>query len=710
MPMQSSLRHTLAPMAACLLGGVAPALAADAGAPLQQVVVTAQKEAYRGDTPLQELPQSVAVLTGNLLKVEGVTRLDDALSMVSGIAQQNNFGGLWDAYAIRGFAGNENVPSGYLVNGFNWGRGFVGPRDLSDVERIEVLKGPDSALFGRGEPGGTVNIITKKPQFREQGSAALSAGSYQDYRAEADVTGPLSRSIAGRINGAYENAHSFRHHVQSKKYVVTPSLLARIGERTSLSYELEVIRQEIPFDRGVVARNGVLGIIPISTFLGEPANGPTVVHALSNQLSLQHDFRNDWTLLLGFGALKSSLIGTAEDPELASSHNPFLQGSDILARRRISRNYTSNDLVPRGELSGRFSTGPLVHHVLVGSDYDYFKLDEVQGRYRPPAVTATTTIAQLNGIDVFDPVYGILPPLSPFTSTHEKDQAWGVYTQDQIDLTAQWKLHAGVRYDDFRQSLGDGMTGKITHQSVTAVSPDVGLVFEPIKSLSLYASYGKGFRPNTGQNAHGVAFQPEGTKSYELGVKFKVPHDWLSGTVDVFKTQKTNVLTTDPANPGFSLAIGAAESRGVELDLSGQLPASLRYRLSYAYVDAYFSKPVLDPDFGRPLPAGTPLINIPANSGNAMLMRDFDFKDVLLSLGASESYVSRRLGETGTSFYLPSYTLTNLFASIDLTDKLQLSADIYNLFDKTYYANSYAQLWVQPGAPRTFDIKALYRF
>lgn len=707
--MQFSIRHSIMITAACGFV-VAPVLAADSDSTLQQIVVSAQKEFYRGDTPLEQLPQSVAVVSGDLLKVEGITRLDDALSLVSGIAQQNNFGGLWDAYAIRGFAGNENLPSGYLVNGFNWGRGFVGPRDMSDVERIEVVKGPDSALFGRGEPGGTVNIVTKKPLFQEQGYAALSGGSYQDYRAEADVTGPLTSWLAGRINGAYENSHSFRDTVKWDKYVVTPSFFARIGNRTTLSYELEVIRQAIPFDRGVVGRNGQLGIIPISTFLGEPGNGPTVVDVISHQVGFQHDFRDGWTLQLGLGALRSSLLGTGEDPELGASHNPFLQGSDILARRRRARNYHSNDVVPRGEISGKFSTGSLVHHVLFGADYDHLRLDQALNQYRPPVVTPTTTIAQLNGVNIFDPVYGNLPAMKPFTNTLETDEDWGTYAQDQIDFGAKWRLHAGVRYDDYRQSLLTRITGATSQQNDTAVSPDVGLVFSPIDDIELYASYGKGFRPNTGQDAHGIAFQPENTRSYEAGLKFKTAEGWLNGTADVFKTDKTNVLTTDPANPGFSLAAGAAESRGVELDLNGRLPAKFSYRLSYAYVDAYFSKPVLDPDFGRPLPAGTPLINVPKNSGTYMLMRDFRVGQALVNTGGAVTYVSRELGETGTTFYLPSYTLVKVFGAVTFTDAFQLSAYVDNLFNRTYYVNSYAQLWVTPGAPRTFNVKATYRF
>lgn len=706
-------RTVLVSAAASLLCSRA-ALAADAAYPsdLSEVVVTGQKQAYRGDTPLKELPQSVEVLTAGLLKDVGVTRLDDALDMVSGVARQNNFGGLWDAYAIRGFAGNENVPSGFLVNGFNGGRGFAGPRDLSDVERIEVVKGPASALFGRGEPGGTVNIITKKPLFEEKGSLTLAGSRYETYRAEGDFTGPLTESIAGRINGAYENAHSFRDTVTTKKYVVTPSVLARIGEQTSILYEVEAVRQEVPFDRGVVGRNGVLGIIPISTFLGEPGNGPTIVRALSNQVGLQHDFNSEWTVLVGFGSLVTSLKGTAEDPELGAARNPFLldPNSGILSRRRISRDYHGTDLVPRAELSGRFDTGSLTHHLLIGADYDDFKLDEVQGRYRPPAVKPTSTLAQLNAIDIFDPVYGILPPLSPFTSTLEKDQAWGVYAHDHIDLTQQWKLHLGVRYDNFRQSLQDRIVNMLSHQRVTATSPDVGLVYEPIKAVSFYASYGKGFRPNTGQDAHGVAFAPETTKSYEIGTKFETPEKNLSGTIAFFKTDKTNVLTADPVNAGFSLAVGAAQSKGAEVDVSARLPLSLRVMVSYAYVDAFISKSLLDPDFARPLAAGSPLINVPAHSGNLLLFRDFALGERMLSLGGGVNYVDKRLGETGTTFFLPSYTLVKLFGTFEVTEKLKLSAEVNNLFDKVYYPSSYAQLWVNPGAPRTWAVRGLYSF
>ncbi len=691
--------------------GVQTGFGADSDSTLQQVVVTAQQEFYRGATPLEELPQSVQVVPASLLQQEGLNTLEDALSMVSGFAQQNDFGGLWDEYAIRGFVGNENVPSNFLVNGFNWGRGFIGPLDMSGVERIEVVKGPNSALFGRGDPGGTVNVIARQPQFdQEQGYAAISGGSYQDYRAEGDVTGPLTSWLAGRINGAYENSHSFRHTVKWNKYNVAPSLLARLGDRTTLSYALYNSREAIPFDRGVVGRNGDLGVTPISAFLGDPGNGPTVVHAMSHQLNLQHDYRNGWTLQLGFGQLRSWVNGIGEDPEGAANRNPYLNGGDILSRRRIARFYHTNDLAPRGEISGRVSTGPLVHHILFGADFDHFTYDEIQGRYRPPPFTPTSTIEELNGIDVFDPVYGVLPPMPPFVSSLETDQDWGTYFQDQIDLSAKWKLHVGVRYDDFQQSLLNRLADRTTYQKDTAESPDAGLVVTPVNAVSLYATYSKGFRPNTGASFQGVPFKPEITNSYETGVKFETPMSWLSGTADVFEEKKTNVLTADPINAGYALAIGSAESRGVELDIHGRLPAGFAYRFSYSYIDAFIASPELDPDFDRPLPAGAPLLDIPENSGNAMLMRTFTVRGALLAVGGDVNYVSSRLGETGTDFYLPAYALLRIFGSIDVTNQLQLSAHIDNLLNKIYYPSSYEQLEVMPGAPRTLEIKLKYQF
>ena len=671
---------------------------------IENIVVTAQRQPFRGDVPLEETPQSVQVMSAELLQTVGVTQLDDVLDLASGIARQNTFGGLWDSFAIRGFAGDENVPTGYLVNGFNAGRGFSGRRDASNIERVEVLKGPGSALYGRSEPGGTMNIVTKKPQFATEGSVELAAGSYDTYRVAADFTGPITDSLAVRINGAYEDADSFRDFITWKKSVLTPSALLTFGESTSLSYEAELVNQEAPFDRGIVAPNGKLGAVKISRFLGEPGDGVTEIKATGHQAVLQHDFNGDWSMLVGLGYRESSFEGFSSDAELVASRQPFYVDATNLARQRRYRNYDATDFTVRAELSGQLMTGSLTHHVLLGTDYYDYELDSLQNRFRP-------TLANPYAINVYQPVYGQTQTPLPFVDQLEQQDATGFYLQDQIDLTEQWKVLFGVRYDDFSQDILNRITGTSQSQSQTATNPRFGLVYDVSDRISFYASYAEGFRPNTGVGADGNAFEPETSESYEIGTKFGSPDDFATGTIAIYKAKKSNVLTADPINAGFSLTGGEAESRGVEVDVTGQITDTLRFNLSYAYTDAEWTKSVLDPNFGLQLPEGSPLINIPEQSGNLLLVQSFDLGDAPCSAGIGVTYVDDRLGETGVpSFRLPSYTLMKLTGSYEPTEHLKLMLDVDNLLDEEYYASSYARLWVAPGSPRTYTIRGVYSF
>lgn len=699
-------RFALVPAACLVSTPMVLAQETSANASLDTVVVTAQKQPYRGDTPLKELPQSVQVLSADLLADVGVTDFENALDLASGVARQNSFGGLWDSFAIRGFAGDENVPSGYLVNGFNAGRGFSGRRDASNIESIEVLKGPGSALYGRSEPGGTINLVTKKPQFQPEGSVELSVGRFDTYRVAGDFTSPIGDSFAFRVNGAYAEGDSFRDTVSSEKYTLTPSFLVRLSDSTTVSYELEVVNQEAPFDRGVVTVNGVLGLVPSSRFLGEPNDGPMKIEALGHQVVLQHQFSNGWSLLAGAGYRDSSFKGFSSDAELAAARQRLLVDGRTLSRQRRYRDYQATDLSGRVELTGSFNTGSLAHHILLGADTYEFELDQVQNRFRPAA--GSTVYA----IDIYNPVYGQTPPaLAPFTSTLEEQRAYGVYVQDQIDLTERWKMLAGVRFDDFRQDLTNRFTSITTRQTPTATSPRVGLVFEPSSMVSLYGSYSKGFRPNSGSDAAGIAFEAEDSKAYEVGAKLETPGGRLSGTIAVYKAEKSNILTSDPINAGFSVSAGEAESKGIELDVSGQLTDSLRGSLSYAYTDAAVTKEVRDVNFSNLLPVGSRLLNIPEHSGSLLLIQDFDIKNSVFSLGAGVTYVGERLGETGVpSFQLPDYTLVKFIASYAPTEQLKFAVDVDNVFDETYYPSSYAQLWVGAGAPRVYTFRTSYEF
>ena len=237
---------------------------------IEQIEVVKQRQAYRGDVPLKSMPQNIDVVSAELLDDLGVNDFQNALDFSSGIARQNSFGGMWDSFAIRGFAGDENLPGGYLVNGFSAGRGYSGRRETSNIQAIEVIKGPGSALFGRSEPGGTINIITKKPQFYEEGYIQATAGSYDLYRLEGDYTNAITDDLAFRVNGAYEDAGSFRDEVYSEKLSISPSFHYNISSDTSLVYELEYLDQELIFDRGVLVTNYDYFDVPLDVFYGEP--------------------------------------------------------------------------------------------------------------------------------------------------------------------------------------------------------------------------------------------------------------------------------------------------------------------------------------------------------------------------------------------------------------------------------------------------------
>ncbi|WP_313803030.1 TonB-dependent siderophore receptor [Sphingobium sp.] len=707
----SAFRLALTASAAAI--AFAPGVQAQTAEPtagVGEIVVTAMKRQYFGDTPVKEIPQAVQFLEGKLLDDLNITRLDTALELASGVSKQNNFGGLWDSFAIRGFAGDENFPSGFLVNGFNGGRGYGGPRDASNVERIEVLKGPNSALFGRGEPGGTINIVTKKPVLEKTfGSFGIAGGSWNTYRVEGDFNLPLNDMFAVRLNGAVEDADSFRDTVHTRKYMLTPSFLAKFSDRDLFTYELEYVNQEVPFDRGVVAVptavGGVvtgyqLGLIPQSRFLGKPNDGPIKIEVLGHQAQYQHDFSDDWTLMLGAGYKHTTFEGYSSDPELALGRQRLDDDGRTLSRQRRFRDYSTTHMVFRGEISGKLETGSIVHNIRIGGDWDKFKINTFQTRYRP------TLADQSYSIDIFNPNYTIPAP-TPTTviqNAREIQKAWGIYAQDQIEITEQFKVRFGGRYDDFSQNI-DNRIGVTKPAAYTKFSPMAGLVFEPTRSLSFYASYGKGFRPNSGVDAANNPFAPEISKSYEVGAKFVTPDGRINSTLSLYKMEKSNVLTADLLT-GLSTAVGSAKSKGVEFDLNAKLPAGFELFLTYAYTDAGWADDY--PLAG--VSKNDPLINIPKHQGNALLFNNFSIGGHDAMLGAGVSYVGRRLGQTAADFYLPKYTLVKLLGSITVAEGIKLSADVNNLFDKKYYASSYSALWIQPGAPRQYTVRATFDF
>jgi iron complex outermembrane receptor protein len=705
-----------------------PAFAQDAiqGTRVDTITVTGTRQAYRGDFNRLETPQSEQIIGSETLRASGALSLDQALDLSASVARQNNFGGLWNSFSVRGFAGDINLPSGFLVNGFNAGRGFGGPRDLVGIESVEVLKGPRSALFGRGEPGGTVNLVTKRPEFTTEGSLRGSIGSWNHYRVEGDVQSKLGAdgSLGYRLVGFFEDSESFRKTVETKRLGLYPSFTAKLGKHTRATYELEYTQQKIPFDRGV-AYTALSGFTPRETFVGEPGDGPIKTEVLGHQFELQHDLSKDWSLLTGIGFRETSLVGNATETNLGSRQSLGLDGR-TLSRFFRFRDFESDYLVMRAELAGRFTTGSLRHRLIIGADFDRFENRQSILRFRPGAIAPGTSVSTLNPttyllLDVFNPVYGRYPTpvATPNTRREEVLTGYGVYLQDQIDITRQLQLRIGGRFDDFEQDLTDLLAA--SPRTVTTndqrFSPQVGAVYKLSDSVSAYATYGEGFRQQTGSDFQGNQLAPNITKSAEAGVKASIGSFLKGATGSVslaaFEVRQSNILVNDdrPGVTGFFLfAAGTARSQGLELDLDLATDTGLSVWMSYAYTDARFTSTNRDPDFGAQILPGEPMINSPKHQLSFMASQSIKAAGMPAKLGGGFVHVGKRLGYVANNFYLPGYTTARLFGEVAPMKGVSVRLDVDNVFDKVYYANSFADVWVQPGAPRSLRLTASYAF
>lgn len=677
--------------------------------PTVEVVGRQQSGAYhaeeatgtKSELPLRELPQAVRVMSRQTLDDLGAIRLDDALDYVGGVSRQNHFGGLWDNIAIRGLAGDINNGMSLLLNGFSGNRGFNAPRDMANVERIEFLKGPAASLYGTSEPGGTLNIVTKKPLWKPGHSLEGYVGSYDFYRFTLDSTGPITQNFAYRLNAAYEDRGSIRDFVDAQRTLLAPAFTWKLSNATRIDYSGEWLRHKTPLDRGVVAVNNQLGLVPRERFLGEPADGSMTVENYTHQLVLEHDFSSRWTGRVAASYKTGSLYGFSTEAQ------PTLQADNrTLRRQRRFRDYDSNDITLQAELTGRFATGAIQHELLLGAEGYRFRMDQLMNRINP-------SNAAPYAIDVFNPVYGQPQPTPlPNTNTREEQTNLAFYVQDAMKLGARWRLLVGARHDSYDQELLNRRTNTLTAQSPQATSPRVGLSFLATPTWTLFANAGKSFRPNTGATAAGVAFEPESGKAIEAGAKWEAADKSLGGTLAFFDIRKKNVLTGDPANAGFNIAAGEVRSRGFDFDLTGQLTRSLRLNASFTYNDVYVTK-------DNTLEIGGRLLNVPRINGSVLLVHEGALGGGRYGLGGGLTHSGQRLGEARTQaqanagvvpFDLPQYTLAKLVAYWRVNRTLRLSLDVDNLFDKTYYTNSFQRTWVAVGAPRTFTLGAQLKF
>jgi iron complex outermembrane receptor protein len=658
--------------------------------------------ATRTNTPILETPASVLVIPREVLEDQQATNLGDALRNISG-ASVNSGEGRGFQVDLRGFQGVPAFRDGFRVYSPK-GKDVRTTVDIANVERIEVLRGPASALFGQIEPGGIVNVVSRRPLATPSYTVGLQAGSYGFLRPQVDLTGPLSEdeNLLYRLVATYQREDGFRNFEEGvNRFFVAPSLTWRIDDRTDLNLQLEYLNDQRPLDPGLVALGDRVADIPRDRILGEPDD--TIANEfISVGYNLEHRFSDNWTLRNAFRYLVDN------DDIRATLSFPFIGGlnetTGTLNRvfaEQVDRNET---LALQTNVIGEFSTGSIEHTLLLGVDVARSRLDSDSFTvFFPPSVRVP--------INIFNPVYGAVPrptrPEVPTSSESINTNSLQVYIQDQIELLDNLTLVAGLNYELFDQTSSriQGPTTTTSAQNGNAFSPRVGLVYQPLENLSLYTSYAQSFFPNAALTAAGNPLEPEQGEGFEVGVKTELLDRRLLATLAYFNLARRNVATADPADPRFSVATGEQRSQGIELDVIGEILPGWNLIGSYSYIDAQVTQ---DNQFA----VGNRLPGVPEHSASLWTNYEFQSGNLAgLGLGLGVNWVGNRAGDLQNSFGLDSYFLTNAAISYQ-RDNWRFGLNFQNLFDVNYVAGTprTRTRGIEPGQPFTVLGSVSYEF
>lgn len=620
---------------------------ADTNEPIE-LIVTGESDTYsvpdastatRTDTLLRDIPQSIQVIPRQVIKDRNVVRLSELADNVSGVQPERGYGGLSSlGFRVRGFLTNFET----LRNGFP-DYGYFSPRDVANIERLEILKGPAAVLYG-GSPtqyaggSGVINTTTKKPLAEPYYSASVTYGSYNFLRPTLDISGPLTddKSVLYRLNVAYESSDSFRDFVEYDSFFISPVVEIKVGDRTKLTFEYEHQKYNFVFDNGFPIEPEVLQL-GRNRFLGEPnfANGEVTFNSLTYRL--EHEFDDNWKFRQGFNVLNANLNDARQ-----VSPGSLREDRQTLDRSFYASDEKHENITLQNEISGKFSTGSIRHNVLFGVDlarnlFNYIFAPDLE-----------------LSINIFDPQYGGTPtPVedgSPFGRKIVSENV-GLFAQNLIELTPNFKVLLGGRLDFNDYSTQDRVSGDILDkQSNTRFSPRVGIIYQPSDVTSLYFNWSNGFSPQfQARSRTSEQFEPQTTQQFEVGVKQNFLDNKLSGTLAFFQITKQNVLTPDPVDDLFQIQTGEQRSRGIELDIAGEISPGWKVIANYAYIDGEVTK-------DRVIPVGDRLFGVPEHSAGLWTTYELQHGSLQgLGFGAGLYFVGEQEVDLPNTFKLPSY-------------------------------------------------------
>jgi iron complex outermembrane recepter protein len=630
------------------------------------------------DTPIMETPQSVSVVTQDQLQARAVQSITEALRYVPGVyTSQGGAEPRFDLFTIRGF---NTTGDGTYRDGL---RDLGNPNNFTlfrnnpyGVERIDVLRGPSSVLYGAGGPGGLINIISKKPTEQPFGEVYGLLGSEKRREAGFDVGGALDKDghylarLTGMIREGQAQVPYFSNFIPDDRYFIAPAFTWRPSEDTKLTILADVGHERTGNNFAMTIAKlsgGIVGVRPTTLFLGDPSFnkfdqdqfrvGYQFEHRLNDAVTVRQNLRYgevdvDYRYLTGFA------------PEGSTTATRF---SRLVDERTSS--FTADN-----HAQAKFATGPVSHTMLVGLDVQRFGLDaRFNGGAAPP-------------LDLINPQYyvPVATPTAPITSTDQTAKQLGAYIQDQIKFN-NWVVTAGTRYDWADLDSTDRIKSERTVRNDQAQSNKIGVVYLFDFGLAPYASYSESFLPNTGTDFFGGTFKPTTGQQYEAGARYTIPGSRVMVTFAAFDITQQNVLQPDPdlAHNGFSVQTGEIRSRGYEAELVANLAEGLNAVASYTRQD-------LEVTMSSGVDLGKRPILTPSNLASAYL--DYTIPTGRLTglgFGGGVRYVGSTYMDNRNTALNDPYTLYDVGVHYKMANGVTAALNVTNLFDKEYATCSF---------------------
>lgn len=618
---------------------------------LKEVIIEAKNNpskssVNRAGIKEKDLPQAIQVIGKEIIQQQQSIRLSDVVKNANGVYVGSARGGAQESFWSRGYDMSAN---NMFKNGFRFNGGSI--PEVSSLEKVEILKGSAALLYGNVAPGGIMNMVTKTPNFKTGGEISMQAGSYNFYKPSADVYGVLSKSIAYRFNGSYENSESFRDYVTKNRYYVNPSLLFKVSDKTEITLQADYLSDDWTPDFGTGSIGKEIADIPRNAYLGAKwSNGNTKQTTAS--VLVNHEFNKNWKLNFNssFQDYDRESIGTERIQPAANGdwNRPY-------GRNKAVEQILANQI----SLQGNFKTGKIKHQLFTGIDTEISNADTYTFRFYDPITGATVTT--YDSVNIFDPnVYNasLDGPVLPSEVTRivkTETTRFGVYAQDLISFSEKFKALLGVRYSyqEAKPETHNIAANTVTEETIRndrAFSPKVGLIYQPTKYTTIFSSYSNSFTPNTGVDIYNNAIEPSIIDQIEAGIKNEFWKGKLTTNVTLYQIVNSNLAQTAEfdangninTNTNVKALSGETTSKGIELDITYKPIDDFNIMAGYSYNDMRYTKTT---GATGSFIEGDRLVRTPQHTANLSFFYTVPtgmFKNV--SIGAIGNYIGNRLG------------------------------------------------------------------